>query len=146
MTVAVAESCTGGLLAGRIINVPGASDVINVGFVTYSNDAKKEYLGVSDKTLDAYGAVSRECATEMAEGVAKRTGSDVGLATTGIAGPGGGTADKPVGLVYIGCCICGTTTVKECHFEGDRMSVRQQAVETALTMLAEGLSDQDTER
>ena len=146
MTVATAESCTGGLLSGRLINVPGASDVINVGFVTYSNDAKSEYLGVSADTLRTNGAVSPECAKEMAEGVAARTGSDAGLATTGIAGPGGGTDDKPVGLVYIGCCIGGTTKVMECHFDGDRMSVRQQAVETALTMLYEGLSDQNTER
>ena len=95
LKVSTAESCTGGLLAGTIVNVPGASNVFGAGFITYSNDAKRKYLGVGKKTLKKYGAVSRECAKEMAKGVAKEAKADIGIATTGIAGPGGGTDEKP---------------------------------------------------
>ncbi|MBR6159030.1 MAG: nicotinamide-nucleotide amidohydrolase family protein, partial [Lachnospiraceae bacterium] len=97
-TVSTAESCTGGLVAGCIMNVPGASDVYNAGFITYSNEAKIKYLGVKRETLDKYGAVSEQTAREMAAGTAAAAEADVGLSTTGIAGPGGGTDEKPVGL------------------------------------------------
>ncbi len=143
LTVATAESCTGGLLAGRIVNVAGASDVFETGFITYSNDAKKKYLKVSGKVLKKFGAVSAKCAKQMAEGAARAAGADVGIATTGIAGPGGGTDEKPVGLVYIACSVCGKTKVKECRFDGNRQEVRQQSVEKALKMLNKCLSKID---
>mgnify|MGYP000689292461 CR=1 FL=1 len=134
-TVTTAESCTGGLLAGRILNVPGASSVYNEGHITYSNEAKEKNLGVLHTTLEAYGAVSRQTAEQMAEGVRKRAGATYGLATTGIAGPDGGTEDKPVGLVYIACAGSKKTLVKECHFSGGRQSVRRQATEMVLQLL-----------
>ena len=146
LTITTAESCTGGLLSGRLINVSGASDVINVGFVTYSNDAKMEYLGVDKEVLKEHGAVSSECALQMAEGAAKRGGSQVGLSTTGIAGPGGGSVEKPVGLVYIGCCVCGKAVAIKCNFSGDRQSVRAQAVETAIKLLIKQVEEQLTEK
>ena len=98
-TVTTAESCTGGLLAGRILNVPGASSVYNEGHITYSNEAKERLLGVSHETLVRYGAVSRQTAEEMARGAARAAKAEIGLSTTGIAGPGGGTKEKPVGLI-----------------------------------------------
>ena len=140
-TVSTAESCTGGLLAGRIINVSGASDVINVGFVTYANEAKMKYLDVSSDTLRDHGAVSRECATQMALGVAAQMGADVGLATTGIAGPGGGTAEKPVGLVYIACNIRGNVMVEELHLSGSREEIRNTSVTKALELLVACLGE-----
>ncbi len=135
MSVSTAESCTGGLVAGRLINVPGASDVFNEGFVTYANEAKRKYAGVSKKTLKKYGAVSKECAKEMAKGVAKTAGADAAIATTGIAGPGGGTEEKPVGLVYIACFYKGKTKVKEYRFEGTRQEIRNQSADKALKLL-----------
>ena len=140
-TVSTAESCTGGLLAGRIINVSGASDCINVGFVTYANEAKTKYLGVSEEILRDHGAVSSECARQMALGVTKQMDADVGLATTGIAGPGGGTDDKPVGLVYIGCSIRGDVAVSEHHFNGTREEIRNRTVEEALALLVKRLEN-----
>ena len=116
MTVTTAESCTGGLIAGTIVNVAGASDVLNEGYVTYSNEAKERLVGVKHETLEKYGAVSEQTAREMAEGAARSAGADAALSATGIAGPGGGTAEKPVGLVYIGCFLKGRTTVRECRF------------------------------
>lgn len=139
LTVTTAESCTGGMIASTIINVSGASEVYNEGFITYSNEAKIKYLGVNSDTLLEHGAVSLECAYEMASGVCKTTGADVSVVSTGIAGPGGGTKDKPVGLVYIGCCINGDTITRECHFAGDRMSVRTAACKEALRILLERL-------
>lgn len=135
LTISTAESCTGGLLSGRIINVPGASDIIKVGFVTYANKAKRKYLGVRKSTLEKYGAVSEQTAAEMVKGLLSETKADVGLSTTGIAGPDGGTDEKPVGLVYIGCSVCGNIRVKECHLKGDRMQVRQRTVTEALNLL-----------
>lgn len=137
--LSTAESCTGGLLAGKLIEVPGASDVYSEGFITYSNRAKEERLGVQGTTLQSYGAVSAECAIEMAQGAARVSHSDIGLSTTGIAGPGGGSSDKPVGLVYIGISNCGRARAVECHFKGDRSSVRAQAVNAALGLLEEEL-------
>lgn len=100
--VTTAESCTGGLIAGTLVNVAGASDVLNEGYVTYSNEAKERLIHVSHETLETYGAVSEQTAHEMAEGAAKAANADAALSATGIAGPGGGTEEKPVGLVYIG--------------------------------------------
>ena len=142
MTVTTAESCTGGLIAGTLVNVAGASDVLNEGYVTYSNDAKERLVGVKHETLEEYGAVSEQTAREMAEGAAKAAGADAALSATGIAGPGGGTEEKPVGLVYIGCYVNGETTVKECRFEGSRMENRLHTVETALQLLLRKLSEE----
>ncbi|HCT91857.1 MAG TPA: damage-inducible protein CinA [Lachnospiraceae bacterium] len=129
-----AESCTGGAVAAAIVNVAGASDVFEEGFVTYSNTAKRKYLGVKRITLKTLGAVSRDTAAQMCRGCCRTSGAEVGIATTGIAGPGGGTAEKPVGLVYIGCCVHGKVTVKKCRFSGSRSEVRRQTVETALLL------------
>ena len=134
-TITTAESCTGGLLAGRILNVSGASGVYNEGYITYSNEAKNRLLGVSKGTLEQYGAVSEQTAREMAAGVARVANADIGLSTTGIAGPGGGTPEKPVGLVYVACCVLGQTTVKKCLFTGSREENRNAAVEEALKLL-----------
>ena len=139
MTVTTAESCTAGLLAGRIMNVAGASEVYEEGYITYANRAKSKLLGVKEETLEAYGAVSEQTAREMAEGAAKAAGADAALAVTGIAGPGGGTKEKPVGLVYIGCYVKGHTEVKEFHFTGNRAKNRDYAVVRALTFLREEL-------
>lgn len=141
MTVATAESCTGGLIAATLVNVPGASDVLNEGYITYSNEAKMRLVGVSRETLAQYGAVSAQTAKEMAEGAANAAKADAALSATGIAGPGGGTEEKPVGLVYIGCFVNGKTVVKECIFDGNRMENRQNTAETALEMLAQALEN-----
>ena len=140
LTVTTAESCTGGLIAGTLINAAGASDVLNEGYVTYSNEAKERLVHVSHETLERYGAVSAQTAQEMAEGAARAAGADAAVSATGIAGPGGGSVEKPVGLVYIGCCLNGRTVVKECRFNGTRMENRLRTVETALTMLREQLT------
>lgn len=141
LTVTTAESCTGGLIAGTLVNVAGASDVLNEGYVTYSNEAKERLVGVSHETLEKYGAVSPQTAREMAEGAAKAAGADAALSATGIAGPGGGTEEKPVGLVYVGCYLNGKTSIKECRFTGDRMENRMHTVETALKMLKSCLQE-----
>ncbi len=134
-TLATAESCTGGLLTGRLVNVPGVSDVIKEGFITYSNEAKMKYLGVKEDTLKAYGAVSEQTAKEMAIGAAKRTGSQTALAVTGIAGPDGGTKEKPVGLVYIACYVEDSVIVKEYRLKGNRQKIRELTVIYALDLL-----------
>lgn len=135
MTVCTAESCTGGLVAARLINVPGVSEVFKMGFVTYSNKAKRRQLGVKKTTLDKYGAVSAQAAKEMVKGAAMTTKADVTLSVTGIAGPDGGTQEKPVGLVYIACNVRGTITVNEYKFNGNRAKVRETTVSSALTLL-----------
>ena len=139
-TVTTVESCTGGLLAGRLLNVSGASGVYREGYITYANESKEKLVGVSHKTLLQYGAVSEQTAREMAEGAARAAKAEVSLSTTGIAGPGGGTLEKPVGLVYVGCHIDGQTFVRECHFSGNREENRNAAVEAALGLLWEKLS------
>ena len=139
-TLSCAESCTGGLLSGRIIDVAGVSDVYKAGFVTYANEAKEKHLGVSADTLREYGAVSEQVAAQMVLGACKASGSSVSLATTGIAGPGGGTKEKPVGLVYIGCCVNRVVTVERHVFSGDRRQVREAAVEAALRLLEKCLN------
>lgn len=146
MSLTTAESCTAGLLSGRIMNVAGASSVYNEGYITYSNDAKEKLLGVNHETLEQYGAVSPQTAREMAEGAAKSAGADAALAVTGIAGPGGGTKEKPVGLVYIGCYVKGQVRVEEYHFTGNRNKNREYAVVRALTLLREELLKHSSER
>ena len=139
MTLTTAESCTAGLLAGRIMNVAGASGVYNEGHITYSNEAKERILGVSHETLEKYGAVSPQTAHEMAAGAAKAANADAAVSVTGIAGPGGGTKEKPVGLVYVGCYVKGNVRVEEFRFMGNRAKNREYAVVRALTVLREEL-------
>lgn len=141
-TITTAESCTGGLLAGRILNVAGASAIFSEGYITYSNEAKMRLLGVSAITLEKLGAVSSQTALEMAEGVAKAAKANVALSVTGIAGPDGGTKEKPVGLVYIGCFINGKTTVKECNFSGTREQNRDASVTASLKLLLEEINNE----
>ncbi|MBD3367416.1 MAG: competence/damage-inducible protein A [Candidatus Eisenbacteria bacterium] len=131
-SLAVAESCTGGGVGRRITSVPGSSDYFAGGVIAYSNDIKKRVLGVRAGTLRTHGAVSEETAVEMADGVLKRCRSDIGLSITGIAGPGGGTDDKPVGLVWLGIAGLGDTTAGSALFAGDRDAVRRQAEQAAL--------------
>lgn len=135
LSVSTAESCSGGLLAARLINVPGVSDSYKAGYITYSNEAKKNLLGVSQEILESKGAVSEETAFEMAKGAAAVSNADVAVAVTGIAGPGGGTPEKPVGLVYIACNICGKITVKKYNFNGNRSKVRETTVSSALILM-----------
>lgn len=127
LTIATAESCTGGMVAAALINYPGISSVFMEGAVTYSNEAKINRLGVKKETLDKYGAVSREIAAEMACGIAKTAGTSIGLSTTGIAGPDGGSEEKPVGLVYVGLYINGEVKTKMLKLSGDRQKVRTRA-------------------
>lgn len=134
LTITCAESCTGGGLSARLINVPGVSEVYKSGLVTYSNKAKRKLLGVKKGTLDKKGAVSSQTAEEMAKGAANVTKADVSVALTGIAGPDGGTKEKPVGLVYIACNVKGKVTVEEFHFKGNRSKVREAAISAALRM------------
>lgn len=135
LVLATCESCTGGMVASKIIDVPGASEVFREGFVTYSNKAKRSRLGVKKSTLVKYGAVSEQTAKEMAKGCASVSKASVTLSTTGIAGPDGGTDEKPVGLVYVGCNVCGKTKVNKYNFEGDRTEIRRKATSAALSLL-----------
>lgn len=135
LTLTTVESCTGGALSGRIVSVPGASEVLKQGFVTYSNKAKKKFMMVKKSTLKFEGAVSEKCAKEMAKGGCLVTDSDVSVSVTGLAGPDGGTEKTPVGTVFIGCCLKGKTKVQEYHFNGNREKVRDQAVVAALVLL-----------
>ena len=127
LTLSLAESCTGGAIASRIVNVPGASEVFLQGMVTYSNRAKRKSLGVKKSTLKMHGAVSEKCAKEMAKGGCFVTKTDICLSVTGIAGPDGGTKEKPVGTVFMGCCYNGKTVVREYHFTGNRAKIREQS-------------------
>ncbi len=146
LTLSTAESLTGGLATGRLINVPGASDVIKMGFITYSNKSKRKFLGVKRSTLEKYGAVSEQCAKEMVKGCAAVTKSDAAVSLTGIAGPDGGTDDKPVGLTYIGVYVLGTIKVKKYLFSGEREKIRESAVAASLTLLRQCLLENLTER
>lgn len=137
LTVSTVESCTGGLLAARLINVPGVSDVFKSGYITYSNKAKRRLLGVKKNMLEKHGAVSEEVARAMAKGAAAVSKADVVVSVTGIAGPDGGTEEKPVGLVYIGCHVCGRYMVRKCLFSGDRAKVRESTVAAALSLMRE---------
>lgn len=135
LTIAVAESCTGGMVAADLINYPGISSVFMEGCVTYSNEAKMMTLNVKKETLKTVGAVSEQCAKEMSEGVAARHNTNIGLSTTGIAGPEGGSEDKPVGLVYMGITINNKTIVKKYIFNGNRQQIRSRACKTLLNDL-----------
>ncbi len=135
ISLSVAESCTGGMLASSLISVPGVSEVFDRGFITYSNEAKMQELGVSQETIERYGAVSRETAEEMVSRLVKRTGTRAGIAITGIAGPEGGTKDKPTGLVYLAVSLDGNITSQEVRLAGDRERVRHVACLNALNLL-----------
>ena len=135
LTLTTEESCTGGLFTGRLVNVQGASEVLKQGFITYSNKAKRKLIGVKKLTLKEFGAVSDKTAKEMAKGAILTTGSDAAVSITGIAGPDGGTREKPVGLVYIAVSVKGAMRVEEYHFTGNRMKIRESAVVAALTLL-----------
>lgn len=137
LTACTVESCTGGMLSARLINVPGVSEVFKSGYVTYSNKSKRKLLGIKKNILVKHGAVSEQIAREMAKTAAILARTDVSVSTTGIAGPDGGTPEKPVGLVYIGCNVCGRVTVKECHFHGTREKIRESTVSAALSLLRE---------
>jgi len=139
-TLAVAESCTGGMVASLLVGVSGVSAILNEAIVTYSNEAKTTRLGVDAAIIAQHGAVSAECAAAMAEGVARTAGAGMGLSTTGIAGPDGGTPEKPVGTVFIGLCINGTTQVKKLQLAGERNTIRERAAMAALNLLRRALS------
>ena len=134
-TVTFAESCTGGLLCGAFVDCAGASDCLKESFVTYANEAKEQMLGVKSETLARCGAVSGECAREMALGAARTAGADWAVSVTGIAGPGGGTAEKPVGTVWIGVAHGGAAQAREYHFRGQRQWIRKLSVVNALNQL-----------
>jgi nicotinamide-nucleotide amidase len=139
LTLAVAESCTGGAIAARLTQVPGASAFLERGYVTYSNRSKMELLGVEARVLETSGAVSEEVAQYMAEGARRAAGTDIGLAVTGIAGPSGGSPEKPVGLVFLALSGALGGRVRRVHFPGERQRVRIQACQAALEMLRQGL-------
>ena len=145
-TVAVAESLTGGLVGSRLTDVPGSSDYFDRGFVTYSNDAKLSDLGVSRESLDGHGAVSAPVAREMAQGARDRAGTTWGVSTTGIAGPTGGTDEKPVGLVFVGVAYAGPwgsdasfARAERAVFDGDRDAVKARSATWALSSLADAV-------
>jgi nicotinamide-nucleotide amidase len=142
LTIATAESCTGGLIAASLTAIPGSSAVVERGFVTYSNKAKTEMLGVTEVLLDRFGAVSDSVAINMAEGALKRAGVGATLAVTGIAGPAGGTAEKPVGLVYIAAAYRGKPALSERHvFPGDRDAIRLASALAAMDLLMRRISE-----
>ena len=140
LKLAVAESCTGGLIGSRITDVSGSSAAFVAGFVTYSNQAKKDILGVDEQLLNEYGAVSEQTARAMAEGARRVAGADIAISVTGIAGPTGGTAAKPVGLVYMALSAAGKTIAFEHRFSGSRIDIKLRASQAALNMLREHLA------
>ncbi len=136
ITVATAESCTGGMIGASLTSVPGISEYYGYGFVTYSNEAKTRLIGVKTETLEAFGAVSSNTAIEMAEGALNVSGADIAVSVTGIAGPGGGTLLKPVGLVYVGCATKnGKRFFEKLNLGGTRDEIRIQTVQNALAIL-----------
>jgi PncC family amidohydrolase len=140
LTLAVAESCSGGLLAHRLTNISGSSKYLLGGIVAYSNAAKEHFLGVASATLEAYGAVSEPTALQMARGVRRAFGADLALATTGIAGPSGGSPQKPVGLTYVALAGRADEAVERFVFPGDRLQNKELAVDAALALLLRYLS------
>ena len=140
--VTTAESCTGGRISEAIIAIPGASDYFKGSIVAYTNEVKEQLLHVSHSVLEKQTAVCEEVAKQMALGIIETLGVNFAIASTGIAGPGGGTEEKPVGLVYIGCYLNGKTTVKECRWNGSRMENRLDTVKAALEMLKERLVEE----
>ncbi|MBE7047299.1 MAG: CinA family protein [Ruminococcaceae bacterium] len=141
ITLSTAESCTGGLIAGAITSLAGISSYYKEGFVTYANEAKNKHLNVPEHILENHGAVSHQTAFYMVRGLVKNTGADVGVAVTGIAGPGGGSQEKPVGLVYISTCAKDDVTVTKNIFSGDRENVRNMTVDMALKLLIEKIEE-----
>lgn len=144
ITLSTAESATGGMIASMLVNVSGISEFFQEGYVTYSNDAKVKMIGVDRSLIDQYGVVSREVAENMAISVARTAGTDAALSVTGVAGPGGGTQDCPVGTVYIGCYFKGQTVVEHHIFDGSRLEVREAAAKSALTLLTECILRNET--
>ncbi len=140
LLLVTAESCTGGLIASAITDRAGSSTIFDRGFVTYSNESKREQLGVSAEILSTHGAVSRECAEAMAMGALKNSNADIAVSVTGIAGPSGGSDQKPVGLVYIGVAtLAHHSFVKEYNFAGSRQDIRKQAAMESLNLLIEAV-------
>ncbi len=135
LLISAAESCTGGLFTALITDVAGSSEILEESIVTYSNAAKMRELGVLEDTLNSVGAVSYDTAKQMAEGIRRHTGADIGVGITGIAGPGGGTPEKPVGTVFTAVSYNGETTVKELHLEGTRSEIRKQTCENMFCMI-----------
>ena len=141
LTITTAESCTGGLIAATIVNVSGASGCFNEGYITYANEAKVRLLGVSEESIRSFGVVSDKVVAEMAEGALNRADADIAIAVSGIAGPLGGSPEKPVGTVYIGICLKDkvdkslTKTSYKFHFEGDRSEIRDKTVKEALKII-----------
>lgn len=140
LKIATAESCTGGLISHNFTNISGSSEYFDSGIVSYSNKAKIELLDVSEKILEKYGAVSEQVAKSMAEGVRNKSDVDIGIATTGIAGPTGGTEDKPVGLVYIAISTTKNTLVKKIQFSGNRLENKESTCKATLELLLESIS------
>lgn len=138
LRLATAESCTGGLVAGAVTDIPGSSTVLTHGFVTYANEAKTQMLGVTEALLATYGAVSSETAAAMASGAKQRSGANIAVSTTGIAGPDGGSAEKPVGTVWFGLATPHGVTTYHRIFPGSRSDVRRASVEFALALLQQG--------
>jgi len=141
LTIAIAESCTGGLIANRLTDIEGASKYFMAGFVTYSNESKSKFLKVPNELIMEKGAVSNEVAYKMAEGVRLVTGVDIGVSSTGIAGPSGGTKEKPVGTVYIGISGKYGTFVKKLSLKGSRVNIKKQTSDEVLKMILEYLED-----
>ena len=145
-TFGCAESCTGGICADTIVSIPGASDIFKGGIVSYANSAKADILGVPEEILDNYGAVSSQCAEAMIQGTCKALKCNCAISTTGIAGPGGGTAEKPVGLVYIAAAVNGLTAVKELFLHGNRRMIRERAAAAAFFLLYELLDSPENNK
>lgn len=143
LIISVAESCTGGLLSSRLTDISGSSEYIKANFITYSNDAKIALLGVTNNTLETYGAVSEQCAREMAEGLYRKTKADIAISTTGIAGPTGDTPDKPIGLMYVGITNRYKSIVQQFKINPnfDRIRIKQEFAQCALQMLLDTLSE-----
>lgn len=135
LTLSTAESCTGGMIGACLTSISGISEHYGYGFVTYSNDAKQKLIGVKEETLKKHGAVSAETALEMAEGAVRVSGADIAVSVTGIAGPGGGTPQKPVGLVYVGFAAKDKRLFKKLNLSGDRETIRQLTVMNVLELI-----------
>lgn len=146
LSLSLAESCTGGLIAHRITNVSGSSDYFKMGIVSYSNGSKVGFLGVPSRDIDCYGAVSRQVAEKMAQGIRLKAKTDIGLATTGIAGPQGGTWETPVGTVFIGLDHQGGTEVREFRFDGSREEIKEKASQKSLEILMDYLMGKNTSK
>lgn len=140
-TISVAESCTGGLVSARLIDYPGASNAFINGITAYSNESKIRLLNIDESVLDKYGAVSEQTATAMCQNIAQINNTNIGICTTGIAGPSGGSDDKPVGLVYLGVSINGNTKIKKMHFNGNRSRIRNSATAALIEMLRQELNN-----